>query len=744
MYPGYVYVSCKMNEVLRDRVNNIPKVVGFVGIRKDQNGARIPDPMPRRQVERIFANIAEAESEPVAGRIRGEFGIGDMVEITKGPYRRETGALRIVRDGEFVVRLYAFGKRMDVSVPFDAVRKLTEEEILAESEAKEAALSGSYASTYANRDRNGPLGAAGGGPGGSNGPVGAASAGYVGTARYERDIQKREQGPWSGAERRVRREQGGGGRDGAYNARGGTSPAFGGESGSGGGRGYDDAPRPGIGRMGRPLVKPGGSRAAAANAGGTIGNDFFDSLNDLLDDPNDGGDDAAGSGPADARRGRADVGAGGFIEDGVGGSGDGGGGGMPLAASAFSGLDLEAEGGGEGEDDGFFEALMRELKAPAAGDDGAVGDPVPSPQSRGAQRSQRAGGASVTAVSGGAAGRRRGGDNDDADFGISVAEPHVFDLDLDMDLDFEKELSAFLDSSGSPNPAVGAVAAAGGDANENDRGQPLSKMGGAAAAGASSARLGNAGGGAPEAAAAAGSAANGLSGFDGDAELESLLAELERGDLGDVPLMPLPPPSPFSAGRGGAPARRREGSVDREVGSPPVRPAAGAAAPAAAGIFTGMGADATTAASEGQWPLISDFDLLPPAAERTQQPRQSPVVGRGPGAAEPRPPLPPPPAAAAVAAAAPEEAATTVADEPRTAAPPAAAAIAAAAAAEPKAAAGGAAAAAATETPAGGRGGDPYKALKVAELKEACRSRGLPVGGKKQDLLERLAAADGG
>lgn len=33
-----------------------------------------------------------------------------------------------------------------------------------------------------------------------------------------------------------------------------------------------------------------------------------------------------------------------------------------------------------------------------------------------------------------------------------------------------------------------------------------------------------------------------------------------------------------------------------------------------------------------------------------------------------------------------------------------------------------------------------WAAMKVAELKDECRERGLPVSGKKADLVERLVA----
>jgi transcription antitermination factor NusG len=103
---GYVYVEAMMSELVRDTIGRLPRAVGFIGRRKDENGLRIPDAMHPAEVQQILNHMQNCDTVP---DVVSEFGIGDMVEILDGSYGGERGALRLVRAEEFVVRLYTFG-----------------------------------------------------------------------------------------------------------------------------------------------------------------------------------------------------------------------------------------------------------------------------------------------------------------------------------------------------------------------------------------------------------------------------------------------------------------------------------------------------------------------------------------------------------------------------------------------------------------------------------------------------------
>jgi hypothetical protein len=54
--------------------------------------------------------------------------IGEMLRVVAGPYAGETGAVRMVRDGELVVRLWTYGTQLDVYIAPEKCRKLSGEE----------------------------------------------------------------------------------------------------------------------------------------------------------------------------------------------------------------------------------------------------------------------------------------------------------------------------------------------------------------------------------------------------------------------------------------------------------------------------------------------------------------------------------------------------------------------------------------------------------------------------------------
>ncbi|CAM9494680.1 unnamed protein product [Chrysoparadoxa australica] len=336
LYPSYIYCEVQMSVGLRDKFSrNCPRVVGFVGQNRDEDGIRIPDIMHPVELKRIFSNMEEGAKEPEV--LNSEFGLGDMVEITQGPYKKERGALRIVRHNEFVVRLYAFGNQMDVSVPHDGLRRLTEEEVMEENAQAEEVVrpSPQYQDRRGqqgdnrryDRDRSGP-------------PVRDTRN------QYQRDMDERAGGRMGRMERRARKDAGTL-RTGPSSSRAdsswstASSPLASDSRGAYSVRGSQDQSR------------------TSAEEDQMSDESFFDSLDDLLF-PDKKGDAGASSSSSSSARNQEPTGRASTLDAGDGNAGESG------AAGETLSLDLDVDTEALLEDD-FFEALMEELKTPQTG-----------------------------------------------------------------------------------------------------------------------------------------------------------------------------------------------------------------------------------------------------------------------------------------------------------------------------------------------------------------------------------------
>ncbi|CAM9123584.1 unnamed protein product, partial [Choristocarpus tenellus] len=125
MHPAYVYLHATMDLELRDRINDMDKVVGFAGVQKDEDKKLIPKAMSDAEIDNIKETEAKFRAEPE----RKVINKGVMVEIMEGGFEGHKGEIFKVKEDGYAVKIYAYGRNTDVEVSWDGVRRLSEMEI---------------------------------------------------------------------------------------------------------------------------------------------------------------------------------------------------------------------------------------------------------------------------------------------------------------------------------------------------------------------------------------------------------------------------------------------------------------------------------------------------------------------------------------------------------------------------------------------------------------------------------------
>lgn len=116
-YPGYVLVKMALSDESWHLIKSIPKVSGFLG------GSGRPQPIPEREVQRIFAQVEEGVARPKHMVV---FEIGEAVKVIDGPFESFTGTVEEVdEDKERVkVSVAIFGRATPVDLEYSQVEKV--------------------------------------------------------------------------------------------------------------------------------------------------------------------------------------------------------------------------------------------------------------------------------------------------------------------------------------------------------------------------------------------------------------------------------------------------------------------------------------------------------------------------------------------------------------------------------------------------------------------------------------------
>ncbi len=115
LYPGYVLVSMAMNERTLHAINNIQGVIKFVG------SGKAPQPLRDEEINKILGVEAPEEE---AAREEIPFHVGQVVEITQGPFTDFSGTVQEVYDdkGKVKVEVSLFGRPTSVELDYTQLK----------------------------------------------------------------------------------------------------------------------------------------------------------------------------------------------------------------------------------------------------------------------------------------------------------------------------------------------------------------------------------------------------------------------------------------------------------------------------------------------------------------------------------------------------------------------------------------------------------------------------------------------
>jgi transcriptional antiterminator NusG len=116
MYPGYVLVEMILNERTVHVINNIQGVIKFVGTGRD------PKPLRDEEINKILGVTTGEEEEEVRKEI--PFHMGQVVEITQGPFSDFSGTVQEVFDdkGKVKVEVSLFGRLTSVELDYTQLK----------------------------------------------------------------------------------------------------------------------------------------------------------------------------------------------------------------------------------------------------------------------------------------------------------------------------------------------------------------------------------------------------------------------------------------------------------------------------------------------------------------------------------------------------------------------------------------------------------------------------------------------
>lgn len=116
-FPGYVLVQMEMDDETWHLVKSVPKVLGFVGGKKDK-----PAPITNKEADAILQRIQDGAERP---RPKILFQVGESVRITDGPFTDFSGIVNEVDydKNRLRVELLVFGRSTPVDLGFHQIEK---------------------------------------------------------------------------------------------------------------------------------------------------------------------------------------------------------------------------------------------------------------------------------------------------------------------------------------------------------------------------------------------------------------------------------------------------------------------------------------------------------------------------------------------------------------------------------------------------------------------------------------------
>jgi transcriptional antiterminator NusG len=117
-FPGYVLVQMVMNDETWHFVNNVPRVMGFIG-----GTAEKPAAITDQEANNILRRVEEGETKPVP---KVMYEPGEMVRVADGPFADFNGTVEDVNyeKNRLRVSVSIFGRSTPVELEFGQVEKM--------------------------------------------------------------------------------------------------------------------------------------------------------------------------------------------------------------------------------------------------------------------------------------------------------------------------------------------------------------------------------------------------------------------------------------------------------------------------------------------------------------------------------------------------------------------------------------------------------------------------------------------
>ena len=147
-YPGYVFCKICLVEDVYEKLQNLELARSWMGTVNRKGHKKLPpSPLPLNEEEvKKFKGLEEEQElfeDMFAGDYSGRndtgadllaqyqgYDVGQMVKILRGNFKDEDGTVRRLKDGQLMVRMFTYGQTYDEWFDPDAIRPLTDLEVL--------------------------------------------------------------------------------------------------------------------------------------------------------------------------------------------------------------------------------------------------------------------------------------------------------------------------------------------------------------------------------------------------------------------------------------------------------------------------------------------------------------------------------------------------------------------------------------------------------------------------------------
>lgn len=147
-YPGYLFCKIRLTEDVYEVLQNLELARSWMGTVNRKGYKKLPPvPLPLSEEEVQKFKGLEKQAEMFEDMYGGDFSgrndsgedlleqykgyeVGQMVKILKGNFEGEDGTVRRLKDGQLMVRMFTYGQTFDNWFDPDAVRPLTDLEVM--------------------------------------------------------------------------------------------------------------------------------------------------------------------------------------------------------------------------------------------------------------------------------------------------------------------------------------------------------------------------------------------------------------------------------------------------------------------------------------------------------------------------------------------------------------------------------------------------------------------------------------